>query len=116
MTDTHPEKLGSSGPCTLVEIHQQPRNLAQEMYEPGMVVHAYNTSTQETGAGRSGVQGQLQLHFFFFKLAWASQTKLGTKAIQVVASLGQGILLRGQFGLYSKTVSKKTTTREGRNF
>lgn len=51
-----------------------------------------------------------------FKLAWASQTKLGTKAIQVVASLGQGVLMRGQFGLYSKTVSKKTTTREGRNF
>lgn len=61
MTHIHPEKLGSSGPCTLMEIHQQPRNLAQEMYEPDMVVHAYNTSTQEIGAGRSGVQGQLQL-------------------------------------------------------
>lgn len=99
-----------------MEIHQRPRKLAQEMCELGMVVHAYNTSsTQETGAGRSGVQGQLQLQKMF-KLAWASQTKLGTKAIQVVASLGQGVLMRGQFGLYSKTVSKKTTTREGRNF
>lgn len=115
MTDTHPGKLGSNGPCTLMEIHQRPRKLAQEMCEPGMVVHAYNTSTQETGAGRSGVQGQLQLQKMF-KLAWASQTKLGTKAIHVAASLGQGVLMRGQFGLYSKTVSKKTTTREGRNF
>lgn len=45
MTHTHPEKLGSSEPCTLMEIHQQRRNLAQEMYEPGVVVQAYDTST-----------------------------------------------------------------------
>lgn len=44
-----------------MEIHRLRRNLAQEMYETGMVVHAYKTSTQEMRAGRSGVQGQLQL-------------------------------------------------------
>lgn len=88
------------------------------MCEPGMVVHAYNTSTQETGAGagRSGVLIFVASATKMFKLAWASQTKLGTKAVHVAASLGQGVLMRGQFGLYSKTVSKKTTTREGRNF
>lgn len=64
MTGTHRGQLGggvSDVPCTLMETRQQPRKSAWETCEPGMVGHAYNLRLQKVEAGRSRVQGQLQL-------------------------------------------------------
>lgn len=73
-------------PCMRVDT-PAPRKSAWEPYEPGIVGHVCNPGARKVEAGISGVQGQLQLQKKF-KVAWASKSKLGTVAIQVVGNPG----------------------------